>query len=125
MAFKYTNVNPLDLTEEDCVTRAIALGSGLSYAEVQDKLYYISKLLDCEKLCVCCYHHLLDNVLGYDRLPCKNLTVGEVAEMYDDCILLIRIQGHLTCSVFGVIHDLWDCSNSYADIVWLVEESNM
>lgn len=119
--FKYTNVNPLSLIEEDCVTRAISLASGYSYAEIQDKLYYISELLDCEKLCVCCYQHLLDNVFRYDRLPCRGMTVGEVADMYGDCILLVRIEGHLTCVVYGTIRDLWDCSNSYADIVWLVE----
>ena len=121
MAFKYTNLNPLSLKEEDCVTRAIALASGESYASIQDKLYYISELLDCERLCVCCYQHLLDNVFNYERLYCKNKTVGEIAELYDDCILLIRIEGHLTCVVYGTIRDLWDCSNSYADIVWLVE----
>lgn len=121
MSFKYTNLNPLSLREEDCVTRAISLASGYSYAEIQDKLYYISELLECEKLCVCCYQHLLDDVFGYERIPCKNLTVGEVASMYNDCILLIRIEGHLTCVVYGVVRDLWDCSDSYADIVWLIE----
>lgn len=121
MAFKYLNLNPLSLREEDCVTRAISLASGHSYSEIQDKLYYISELLDCDKLCVCCYSHLLDNVFNYERLPARNKTVGEIAEMYDDCILLVRIEGHLTCVVYGVIRDLWDCSASYADIVWLVE----
>ena len=120
MAYKYTNLNPLDLNESDCVTRAISLASGYSYAEIQDKLYYISELLDCEKLCVCCYQHLLDNVFRYERLPVRNYTVGELSEMYDDCILLIRIEGHLTCAVYGTIRDTWDCSNSYADIAWLV-----
>lgn len=119
--FEYTNVNPLSLTEEDCVTRAISLATGYSYAEIQNKLYYISELLNCDKLCVCCYKYLLDDVFRYDRLPCRNLTVGEVAEMYSDCILLVRIEGHLTCVVYGTVHDLWDCSDSYADIVWLVE----
>lgn len=119
--FEYTNLNPLSLTEEDCVTRAISLASGYSYAEIQDKLYYISELMECERLCVCCYKHLLDSVFCYDRLPCYNMTVGEIADEYSDCILLVRIEGHLTCVVYGTIHDLWDCSASYADIVWLVE----
>lgn len=121
MAFKYLNLNPLDKHEEDCVTRAISLASGYSYAEVQDKLYYISELLDCEKLCVCCYQHLLDDVFKYDRLPSRGRTVGEVARDYDDCVLLVRIDGHLTCVVYGVIRDLWDCSDRYADIIWLIE----
>lgn len=121
MSFKYTNINPLSIKESDCVTRAIALASGYSYGEIQNKLYYISKILDCDKLCVCCYHHLLDDVFEYDRLPCDGYTVGEIADMYDDCVLLVRIEGHLTCIEYGIIKDLWDCSNSYADIVWLVE----
>lgn len=122
MSFKYLNVNPLSLKEEDCVTRAISTATGHSYAAIQDKLYYISELLECDRLCVCCYQHLLDDVFKFERLPVRNNTVGEVAEMYDDCILLVRIEGHLTCVVYGVIRDLWDCSNSYADIVWLVSE---
>ena len=121
MSFKYLNINPLSLKESDCVTRAISLASGYSYAEIQNKLYYISELLECEKLCVCCYKHLLDGVFKYERVPCKGYTVGEIAEMYNDKILLVRIEGHLTCVVFGVIRDLWDSSDILADIVWLVE----
>lgn len=121
MAFKYLNLNPLSLKEEDCVTRAIALASGYSYAEIQDKLYYISRLLECEKLCVCCYQHLLDDVFKYERVPCIGMTVEEVSTKYKDEILLIRIDGHLTCSVFGVIRDLWDCGDSLSDIVWVVK----
>lgn len=119
--FKYTNVNPLSLEENDCVVRAISLASGYSYEDIEDKLYHISELLQCDKLCVCCYKYLLDNIFKYDRLYCKNMTVGEMADLYDDCVLLIRIEGHLTCVTYGTIRDLWDCSNSYADIVWLVE----
>lgn len=109
------------MREEDCVTRAIALASGYSYAEIQDKLYYVSRLLDCDKLCVCCYQYLLDNVFGYERLPSHNMTVEQVSDKYKDNVLLIRIDGHLTCSVFGVIRDLWDCGESISDIVWLVK----
>jgi len=122
MGFKYLNLNPLSLKEEDCVTRAISLASGYSYAEIQDKLYYISKLLECEKLCVCCYTHLLDDVFKYSKIDCKGMTIGEVAKLYDDEILLIRMDGHLTCSAMGIIHDIWDCSNCDADIAWRVRE---
>ena len=121
MSFKYLNVNPLSLREQDCVTRAISTISGYSYAEIQDKLYYISQLLECEKLCVCCYQHLLDDVFCYERIPIRDYTVGEIADMYPDCKLLIRTEGHLTCVVYGVIRDLWDCSNEIADIIWIVE----
>lgn len=120
MSFKYYNNNPLSLEEEDCVTRAITLASGYSYAAIQDKLYYIAQLLECDELCVCCYHHLIDDVFGYERLNCKGYTVGEVAEKYSDLDLLVRMDGHLTCILKGKIYDLWDCSNELADIVWVV-----
>jgi hypothetical protein len=118
--FRYYNNNPLSREEEDCVTRAITLASGLSYAEVQDKLYYMARLLDCEELCVCCYKNLLDNIFCYPRLQCSGMTVGEIADDNPEGTLLVRIDGHLTCIVDGIIRDLWDCSDRYADIVWKV-----
>lgn len=118
--FKYLNLNPLSIEEEDCVTRAIALASGYSYADIQDKLYYMARLFDCEELCVCCYKHLLDDIFDYPRVKSKGRTVGELCEDYPDDILLVRIDGHLTCVVHGVIRDLWDCSDKIADIIWKV-----
>ena len=35
------------------------------------------------------------------------------------CILIIRIKGHLTCSIFGKIPDIWDCSNEIVDCFWV------
>ena len=79
--FKYLNLNPLSIEEEDCVTRAIALASGYSYADIQDKLYYMARLFDCEELCVCCYKHLLDDIFDYPRVKAKGRTVGELCEV--------------------------------------------
>lgn len=118
--FRYYNNNPLSLEEADCVTRAISLASGYSYAEIQDKLYHMSRLLDCEELCVCCYKHLLDDIFCYPRLRTKDMTVGEIADEYPEGILLVRIEGHLTCIIDGIIRDLWDCSDYFADIIWKV-----
>ena len=118
--FKYLNLNPLDLTEEDCVTRAISLASGYSYAEVQDKLYYISKLLDCERLCVCCYQHLLSDVFKYDKIYCRDVSVSEFAERHPTGVYLIRMEGHLSVLVDGVVYDIWDCSDEILTDVWYV-----
>lgn len=118
--FKYYNNNPLSQQEEDCVTRAISLASGYGYYQIKEKLHYVGELLECEELCVCCYKHLLDKVFEYPRLRCAGMTVGEVVEQNPDDILLIRIEGHLTCAKNGEIKDLWDCSNEYVDIVWKI-----
>ena len=120
MAFNYINLNPLSLEQEDCVIRAISLASGYSYAEIQDKLYYMSQLLECDPLCVGCYQHLLDDIFKYDRVGGRGLTVQEIADLYDDCILLVRIEGHLTCCVYGKINDTWDSGDYPVDIVWVV-----
>lgn len=118
--FQYYNVNPLSLEEEDCVTRAISLASGYSYAEIQDKLYYVSELLECERLCVCCYQHLLSDVFKYDKIPCRGLTVAEFAEQHPDGIYLVRMQGHLSTLINGTVWDIWDCSNEILTDVWRV-----
>ena len=116
--FRYLNLNPLSLTESDCVTRAISLASGYSYAEIQDKLYYISRLLDCEKLCVCCYQHLLDDVFKYNKVYCKGLTAREFAMQHPFGVYLLRMNGHLSTLVNGEIWDTWDCSDHILTDVW-------
>jgi len=121
MQYKYLNLNPLGEEEEDCVTRAISLATGLSYAEIQDKLYYISKLFDCETLCVCCYQHLLDNVFQFDKVYCKNMTVEEFANLHPVGIYLIRMNGHLSCLIDNIVYDLWDCRDKVLTDVWRVD----
>lgn len=118
MAFKYLNVNPLDMKESDCVVRAISSASGYSYAEIQDKLYYISKIFDCDELCVSCYKHLLENVFKYDREYCRGMTTREFCEEHPYGTYLVRIQGHLTTIIDGDVNDTWDCGDFICDKAW-------
>lgn len=118
--FVYYNVNPDGIETEDCVTRAISLASNLPYEEIQEKLYYTARLLNCDKLCVCCYRHLLDDVFKYQRMDCDGLFVGEFADMHPDGVYLLRIDGHITCCIDGVIYDIWDCRNEFITDAWKV-----
>lgn len=34
--------------------------------------------------------------------------------------LIIRVDGHLTCSMYGVVTDIWDCSEEMVDRYWVV-----
>ena len=71
--FIYYNNNPYGLKEEDCVTRAISLASGLDYFDISKKLKLTSELLECEKLCVCCYDFLIEEVLMFSKVDCNTL----------------------------------------------------
>ena len=97
------------------------MASGLPYTEVQKKLKLIAELFNCEKLCVCCYRHLLDDVFKYRRVNCDGLLVKEFANRNPFGVYLLRINGHITCVVDGTIFDLWDCRNEFITDAWRVE----
>lgn len=119
--YRYYNANPQGHEVEDCVTRAISTATGLKYEAVTNLLELSAEQYKCEKLCVCCYHYLLENILCYKPHYCTmGETVGNVAERYKDSKVIIRIAGHLTCSVMGEVLDIWDCTRKEADIYWVV-----
>lgn len=119
--YHFYNANPLGEIEGDCVCRAISYATGIPYREVENKLYLISKLFECDMLCVCCYYHLLEKVFGLTRKYANGRTIGELAQDYSDNTLLIRTEGHLTMSRYGTVYDIWDCTDEIADIFWIVD----
>lgn len=117
----YYNGNPTGARISDCVSRAIHLATGLSYKTVNRLLAHTAQQFECDKLCVCCYKHLLSHVLGFERYKCKSgVLVEDIARDFEDSIVIIRITGHLTCAVHGKILDTWDCSDREADCFWIV-----
>ena len=123
MAWKFLNLQPLGKLEEDCVTRAISLATGQDYSIIQNQLNLVAELFECEKLCVCCYKHLLDYVYNFERIEAvQGMSIKEFLRFFEKGIYLIRVDGHLTCSVDGEIVDTWDCTDKIVDIVWLVIE---
>lgn len=120
--FRYHNVNPQNEVEQDCVTRAISLASGLSYKVVGNLLELVADKNNCDKLCVCCYHHLLEDILDYRVKYVKdNKTVEKIAKEYPNNVLIVRIDGHLTCCMYGVCFDIWDCTQEEVDCFWIVQ----
>lgn len=116
----YYNENPYKYEEEDCVCRAISLGLNIPYNAVNKLLELSAERNRCDKLCVCCYHHLLEDVFGYVYKSVNfTETVKSVAEKHPRDKVIIRIDGHLTCAVSGVIYDLWDCTQEYVDCYWV------
>lgn len=119
--FIYFNDNPDGTKTDDCVTRAIAFTTGIPYTKIRQKLLYISKLYDCPRLCVDCYKHLIEDVIGATRINCKGLTVGEFANEHPYGTYIVRINGHVTCIIDNAIYDIWDCRDRMCDIAWRVD----
>lgn len=102
--------------------RAISTATGLNYNAVDKLLTLTATCYACDKLCVCCYHNLLEDILGYERYVCKyGETVEDIALQHPDEKVLIRIEAHLTSSIKGTIYDIWDCSNKLVDCYWIVK----
>lgn len=118
--FKYLNLNPNGMREEDCVIRAITFASGLPYYEVSDKLWLTADLYNCDRLCKFCYSNFITNVLKYPEINCYNMTVNDFANKHNYGTYLIRINGHLTAIKDGTIYDIWDCRDELCDTVWKV-----
>ena len=122
MEFVYTNINPFGARTDDCVSRAIAFASGYDYFDIQEKLYLVSRLFECDRLSHCCYQNLLEDVFGYEPVYCQDMTVEEFADEHPFGIYLIRIEGHLTVIMDGKLRDTWDCRDYFCDLAWFVSE---
>lgn len=118
--FIYLNVNPDKKKISDCVTRAIHFTTGIPYNKVRQKLYYTAKLLDCEKLCMCCYSFLIENVLKCKRVNCDNMTINDFARHYPYGTYLVRMNGHISSLFNGTCYDIWDCRDQVLTDAWQV-----
>lgn len=120
--FIYYNVNPEGKKVSDCVIRAISLASGLPYRIIEDKLYYSSKLLECDMFCLNCYSFLLDDYFKYPRINARGMTVREFSQIYKKGVYLVRMKGHISVIWDSNIIDIWDCSNEIITDCWKTKE---
>lgn len=110
--------------ELDCVTRAITLALNEKYEVVSKKLELVGELFECEKLCVCCYKFLLDEVYGLERIEeYAGLTIEEFSKYHPNGTYLIRVDEHLTTLIDGIVYDIWDCRDEIVRIVWIVNKN--
>lgn len=118
--FVYYNQNDDKVTRNDCVTRAISLASGLPYSTVRRKLRYTARLLDCKRLCPTCYSWLIREVLGGLPVNCEGMTADDFAELHPCGIYLLRMDGHITTLIDGVVYDIFDCRDRLLTNAWKV-----
>lgn len=119
--FKYYNANPNGEHIGDCVIRAISTATGIKYEDVLKYLYITSNYFNCDMLVRECYSKLLKKYTKARYIVDEDITVGELAERYKDKKLIMRVPNHLTSSRYGVVLDLWDCTNELVDTFWIVE----
>lgn len=118
--FKYHNENPNGYHIPDCVIRAIVLALNINYDEVVNLLSKNGREFRCDCLSVQCYEKLLDCDFNLPHYIGNGSTAEEIAEDFPNNILLLRMKGHLSCSIYGVIHDIWDCSQEIITDFWII-----
>ena len=121
MAFKYHNMHPDGFHLPDCVIRAISLALNIPYYETTRLLENNGIYFNCDMLNKECYEKLLDFDFNIPHYTSYGKTVQEVADDFPNNILLLRMDGHISVSLFSVIHDIWDCSSKIVTDFWIVE----
>ena len=117
--YKFYNANKLGNYVNDCTIRAISLAEGDSWDYRYDKMSDITQspgtMMDDRRF----IRDYLDS--NYRRVANLPYTVGEVAGEYPDKVLLITMDGHITCSMYGVIYDSFDCRKRVAEDAWIIK----
>ena len=118
--YKFYNANKLGKYVNDCTIRAISLAEGNSWDYTYDKMSDLAQrhgtMMDDRKF----IRDYLDS--NYKRVPFLPYTVGEVAGEYPDKVLLITMDGHITCSMpGGIIYDSFDCRKRVAEDAWIIK----
>ena len=117
--YRFYNNNSLGLFENDCTIRAISTATNNSWDDTYEHLSNIARMqgtmMDDKHFI---QKYLDERYTRVDDLPQK---VGQVAGAFPDNILLITMNGHITCSKYGVIYDSFDCRERIAEYCWIVK----
>ena len=123
LSFVKVNLNPKNRKRDDCVVRAIAGASGLSWDEVYRGLCEIGgkiKAMPNEKIT---YEKYLSEI-GFIKHPQPykrdgtKYAVGEADKLIGLDTAVISLANHLTVAKNGVIEDLWDCRRKRIGNYW-------
>lgn len=126
--FKFNNPHPEGKRVKDCVKRAITLSTGKDYIEVQKELNQVKKITRCkvfnENLN---YKYYIENILKFKKLSfpahagVPRMNGERFCKEFPNGRYILRMAGHLTCCIDGVINDTWDCSHKCVYNAWEVK----
>ena len=117
--YEFYNENPLGLFEDDCVIRAISCATNRSWDQVYDELSDLAQvkgtLLDKK-----------DFVRGYLDTHFRRVynppnKVYQVAQNFQNNIVLCTMRGHIVCIKYGRILDTFNPSDRIVEDVWVVK----
>ena len=116
--YKFYNANALHKFENDCVIRSLSVATGKTWDYVYEHLSDIAQsqgtMMDDRNFVISYLNE------RYDKAPYLSERVGEVAADYPDNVILITMNGHITCSKCGTIYDSFDCRERKAEDAWIV-----
>ena len=120
--FKEFNAHPKGIKTGDCVVRAIATATNKDYLECRRELNQAKRELGHSGYKDTKF--LYDFLKGYPRLifkPVKGeprIKGSDFTELHPKGTYILKMAGHITTCIDGVILDTWDCSYRSVYTAW-------
>lgn len=124
--FKEFNAHPKGVKTTDCVVRAISTATNSDYVEVRRELNRKKKELGFSSYKDTQF--LYEYLIGYPRLifkPVKGeprIKSSDFTELHPKGTYILKMAGHITARIDGVILDTWDCSYRSVYTAWEIAD---
>lgn len=113
--YKFCNPHPDGKRVRDCVKRAICLAEGRDYRDVKNELNRLKREIGAEKFNSNNNWKTYMDRKGYNKISFpavageSRMNGHKFAETHPTGSYILRVAGHLSSCVDGVILDTWDC----------------
>lgn len=126
MSYKYYNRHPKELKTKDCVVRALSTAFDTDYNEQRVELNRLKREwgYDIYKSTDFLYRYL--NEKGCERIiikVCKGqprVKGSDFCKLFPNGTYILKMLGHFSVCVDGVILDIWDCQYRSVYTAWKI-----
>jgi len=124
--FQEFNAHPKGIKTTDCVVRAISKATNIEYMECRRKLNQLKR--DWGFTGYKDTKFLYKYFEGYPRLIFKavkgepRLKGSDFTELHPKGTFILKMAGHVTVCVDGVILDIWDCTYRSVYTAWEINK---
>ena len=124
--FKAFNAHPKGIKTSDCVVRAISVAAKKDYLEVRRELNQKKKELGYSSYKDTKF--LYDYFKAYPRLIFKaikgepRIKGSDFTELHPKGSYILKMAGHITVCIDGVIYDTWDCTYRSVYTAWEIKQ---